>query len=178
MQPEIRDRAQLTQKDLEDIVILTRTVWPPKEPYDLQKVVEYYRNHPMPPVEKHFLIRHEGRLVGYSQSFARDLTAGGRTIRNMALCAVCVHPEARKFGYGRDLVKAAFGFVDNGIFECSVFQTSVPGFYEKLGSKVITTKFFDGVNKNDKPWWDPIVMVYPAAFDLGQGPVDLNGGAY
>ena len=153
---------------------LLHTVWPPQESKDLPipQVTS------TPHVEKHLLLRHHGKLVGYAKIFSRELTAGDRTIRNMALGAVCVHPEARQFGYGRGLVKAAFGYVDNGTFECSVFQTAVSGFYEKLGARVITTSFFDGVNKNAQPWWDKCLMVYPAVYDLGPGPLDLNGPAY
>ncbi|MCP4774691.1 MAG: hypothetical protein GY880_10660 [Planctomycetaceae bacterium] len=65
--------------------------------------------------------------------------------------------------------------------EVSLFQTPVPGFYQKLNSRLVTNRFVNRRNVDDpeaNPWRDDQIMIYPSEFAWPEGTVDLNGCDY
>jgi len=83
-----------------------------------------------------FVVRHEGRIVAVSGMEARRIQTPQGLLDVLALGGVKTHPGFRFRGFGAAVVRAAFAYVDNGVFRASLFQTGVPGFYEKLGFKL------------------------------------------
>lgn len=110
-------------------------------------------------------------------------TTVGR-LRVLALAGVCSAPELRGGGLGAAVVRAAFAEGDEGRETVSLFQTSVPGFYAKLGARSVSNVFVNPQHlQGDKgsaaqPWWDSHVMIYPAAYRWPEGGVDLGGAGY
>jgi len=74
---------------------------------------------------------------------------------------------ARGRGLGAILMRETFKLVDSGEFSCSLFQTCVPSFYERLGARVITNRIVNslGADPEARPFWDPTIMVYPKTYD-------------
>lgn len=116
--------------------------------------------------------------------FPRVVTTAVGRLRVLALAGVCSAPELRGGGLGAAVVRAAFAEVDEGRETVSLFQTSVPGFYAKLGARSVGNVFMNPQHRQgDKgsaaqPWWDSHVMIYPAAYRWPEGVVDLGGAGY
>ena len=72
-----------------------------------------------------------------------------------------------------------FDLVDHGPFAHSLFQTSheVRPFYEKLGAGLVTNRIVNSLadDPTENPFWDEVVMRYPAAKHWPAGEIDLRG---
>jgi predicted N-acetyltransferase YhbS len=175
----------LRPADIEAIVRLIDVVWPSKDKTFRERVattrarVEENIRSGLEVVR--FVVWEGSSVVAHARTFPRKVHAPQREFTVMALAGVCVLPELRKKGLGRVVVERAFDRIDCGEFPVSLFQTSVPGFYLKLGAREVTNKFVSKLNKDDpdaRPWWDPNVMIYPADVGWPTGVIDLNGPAY
>ena len=133
-----------------------------------------------------FVILEGERLIAHARVSERDMYLPEGALREGTwrvgcLAGVCVDQEFRGRDLGRRVVAAAFGPVDSGVLSVMLFQTAVPGFYEKLGALRLTNTFFNGTDARlglERPWWEEHVMSYPASFVWPDAPVDLNGPAF
>ncbi len=177
---EVYRKSTLSSELIDQITTLTRLVWPPPAGEDLAVHRDRYAAVNSSVFNEVFIIREGGRVVAHTEVFARDVFTGGRTLRNLALAGVCVHPDYRGRNWGAAMVRQAFAYVDNGDFDCCLFQTRVPAFYDKLGARLVDNAFVNSHSErpDERPWWDPYAMLYPAGFPLGAARVDLNGGGY
>jgi predicted acetyltransferase len=99
----------------------------------------------------------------------------------MAVSGVSVPVTHRGKGIGVALARSAFQRVNNSEFPVSLFQTTIPAFYRKLGATVVENRFFNSrhqSNPDANPWNDGWVMVYPSGYAWPKGSVDLNGPGY
>ncbi len=177
----IRDE-ELSELDCLGIMSIINAIWPRGEKTTAELAADMYkgiRAGHIKPDSIHYLVRNEtGAVIGHANGHGREIMTADGKITILAICGVCVIPEYRKFGVGALMVRAAFERVDDGIFPLSLFQTSVPGFYEKLGAKQVTNKFVNSLNADAPdaiPWWDPNIMVYPAKRKWSEEAVDLLG---
>lgn len=173
------NRTELTDQQVRDIRILLAEIFTPdKTPDTSSSALEAFRKNPHDAFDRHTMIYDSDRLVGHAEYFGREIKTESVAVTVLALAGVCIRPECRGRNLGAGLAKKAFAYVDNGTFMCSLFQTGVPKFYEKLDARLVSNTFINSNNTNDpakNPWWDPFVMVYPASMNLGPGPIDLNG---
>jgi predicted N-acetyltransferase YhbS len=172
----IRPRDDLSNVLGASIIELLHRVWPPAvgaAPSNLEATLEGWRMQE----SAHFVVADENRVFAHAMMFGREVFTSRGPLRVGALAAVCVHPDFRGRGLGADVVRAAFDFLPELSVEASLFQTGVPQFYEKLGSRVVANRFFSGANP-ENPFWDACQMIYPASFDWPDGPIDLNGAGY
>lgn len=119
--------------------------------------------------------------MAYARLFPRVITSLQGPLAVSALAAVCVHPDYRGRSWGAAVVRAAFDFLPEMATQIALFQTGVPQFYEKLGARRITNRFYDGTRADSlvrNPWWDDYVMIYPATFPFADGDIDLGGAGY
>lgn len=117
----------------------------------------------------HVLLHQDWRVIGHAKIFRRSITIGDdHSVNANALSCVFVLPEYRGQGYGTKLVLGAFAYSGN-VF---MWQTTVPGFYTRLGARILRSQFVD------QPWTDPYVMVYPSSFEFGEGKIDIQGEAW
>ncbi len=124
------------------------------------------------------MIRSEsGAVAAHALVFARTVFTVQGPLTVGALATVCVDPANRGQGWGADVVRAAFEYLPELGAPVALFQTGVPGFYEKLGARQVTNRFVNGDNPNN-PFWDICEMIYPASFDWSEGQIDLNGPGY
>lgn len=125
-----------------------------------------------------FAIHHE--LLGYAELFPRTIYCENGPLQVWGLASVCVAKSSQGSGIGKTLVKACFQEVDHRKEVC-LFQTMVPGFYDKLGCRIIDNTIINHKNQEtpDKnPFWDDFIMIYPASYDWPEGTIDLNGLGY
>lgn len=124
-----------------------------------------------------FFIRDGAAIVAMSQLIPRRIQTERGPMDLLGLAGVKTHPDYRGQGFGRAVVRAALGYVDNGTFAVSLFQTGVPGFYEKLSCRRVENTFVNSHAPRPAtcPWWEAHVMIYPAAFDWPPGRIDLLG---
>ena len=130
------------------------------------------------------MLVHEGdRVIAHALAFARQVRIGDWEPTVLALAMVATDREQRGKGLGAMVVKACFDLVDEGIFPCSLFQTSFPveKFYERLGATRVENQIVNSLHSEDpqsNPFWDDLVMRYPAKADWPEGKVDLLGAGY
>lgn len=160
------------------IVSLIKETWPPSCGQIAMLEEDMKRCFGSESEEMHVIVKVDGVVTGYAKRFLRDVIVNGKRIRNMALACVCVKKGYQKKGLGKKAVTKLFEAIDDGIFECSLFQTAVPKFYEKIGAGKVLNKFVNSQKSNESPWWDPNVMIYPKHFELGDGVIDLMGKGY
>lgn len=128
-----------------------------------------------------FYARWDGeRVIASAQTFARTIYFSSECQTILALAGVCVDPDYRGRGLGAEIVRRAWKPVDEGRFSLSLFQTGAPGFYERLGARLVDNRFVNRLTaeSNVSPWWDPHVMIYPADADWPTARIDLNGPGY
>jgi hypothetical protein len=95
---------------------------------------------------------------------------------------VSCHPDYRGRGLGSAVVGSAFGLVDEGLFEAALFQTrrAVQPFYERLGAGIADNRFVNSLGEDPErnPFWNEVVLRYPASAPWPEGTIDLMGLAY
>jgi len=111
------------------------------------------------------------------------------------LAKVCTDSTCRKKGLGATVVRAVFDLVDQkGVapkeqqevrqkdFRFALFQTTceVQPFYEKLGACTVDNPVVNSQSDNpkDSPFWNGVVMRYPASEGWPTEEIDLQGPGY
>lgn len=158
------------------ILDLATLVWPSAEeeaPLNFQTTLNRWRSDK----SAHFLVREDNKIRAHALIFRRELLTQSGPLPVGALATVCVHPDFRGRNWGADIVRAAFDFLPELGVEVSLFQTGVPHFYQKLGARRISNRFFNG-NDPKTPFWDGCEMIFPASFAWPEGDIDLNGPGY
>lgn len=129
-----------------------------------------------------FLIRDGAAVVAYAAVTPRTIDADGQLITIAALASVCADERYRGNGLGAAIARAALGSVDEGDFPWSLFQTTPPvrPFYERLGAAVVINPIVNSLADDPQanPFWDGVVMRYPAIAPCPQGTIDLLGPGY
>lgn len=129
-----------------------------------------------------FVIRDGQKIVASALTFARPILFAGEAKFAMALCYVAVDPNSRGQKFGEKVVQAAFAQVDAKNFELALFQTSekVRPFYERVGAVVVENEVIDSTadEPTKNPFWDEVVMRYPASENWPSGVIDLRGAGY
>jgi GNAT superfamily N-acetyltransferase len=124
----------------------------------------------------------DGKLLAHSALIPRAIGASAGLITVGGLARVCTKPSARGRGLGELIARAALSAVDSGDFPFALFQTThkVRPFYEKLGATTVDNPIVNSLadDPNANPFWDEVVMRYPADADWPRGVIDLRGPGY
>ena len=156
---------------------LLRLVWPPAPsapPLDEEQLRAHW-----PQRQEFHVIKcdEEGRVLAHAGMFKREIITLRGPLAVGALGGVCVHPDFRGRGWGAGVVREVFRVLPQLNAPVSLFQTGVPEFYERLGARRVSNRFFNR-DHSVVPFWDTHTMIYPAHFDWPGGDVDLNGPGY
>jgi len=182
MSINIKDRKELTTREVKDVLELLISVWPPQNGTpDIENMIKGYKSENQNSFHKVLLNYNNEELVGHTEIFNRDIIIDSERIQILALAGVCVKLSFRGKNIGLELVKKSFEFVDSGNFNFSIFQTNMPDFYKKLNCKQINNIFINSKNTdnvNMNPWRNPYVMIYPDTYEIGNKAIDLNGDCY
>ncbi len=131
---------------------------------------------------RRFVIWEGDSIVAHARTFVRVVNAADAKIPVLALATVCSDPGQRGKGLGALITRKALELVQQvGWPDVSLFQTTVPGFYEKLNCRIVGNRFVNRLNIENaeaNPWRNDTVMVYPAEFSWPDGLIDLNGPDY
>jgi GNAT superfamily N-acetyltransferase len=129
-----------------------------------------------------YVFMEDGKLLAHSAIIPRTIGTTARDITVGGLARVCTDPAARGRGLGELIARAALGAVDSGDFPFALFQTSrrVRPFYEKLGAAVVENPIVNSLADDPmaNPFWDEVVMRYPAGEEWPTGTIDLRGPGY
>ncbi len=126
------------------------------------------------------VVRIDGKIIATADSFLRRIATPAGPLRVLALAGVACLPQHRGNGYGRRVARTMLQRVDQRAFDLSLFQTGVAPFYEKLGCRLVSNRFVNSLADDPaaNPWWNPQVMIYPAAAGWPDGTIDLLGPGY
>jgi GNAT superfamily N-acetyltransferase len=184
---ETLDRRHISEPDARAIAELLVRVWPRPEKTVATRMADLlilWNDYHGPEAEfpRSFVIRENRRLIAHAAALPRKIGTSDGDITIMGLAQVCSDPELRGRGLGEAVVRAAFDTVDHGPFAHSLFQTShkVRPFYEKLGACLVTNRIFNSLGDDPakNPFWDEVVMRYPAVKPWPEGDIDLRGPGY
>lgn len=191
MEVESLDRRDLDPRDARAVAELVCVVWPkPGRTVEvrLAEILEAWKGYDGPEAEhpRLFVIRCNARkeidgsgIIACASIAPRTLEALEGPLTIMCLARVCSDPAYRGQGLGDAVVRAAFDLVDRGPFPFALFQTNerVRPFYERYGAVVADNSFFNSFadDPTANPFWDQVVMRYPAKPGWPKGPIDLRG---
>lgn len=189
-QVQIHSEPDLTESQVKAIVTLVNSIWPDKDKTISELIADWLAQIRQMQKSKsgkdgnhatHFLISEGNKAIAHARIFPREIYTPDGLLKVAALASVCVDANHRGEGLGAAVVRCAFEMVDRGTFPVSLFQTGVPGFYERLGARSVDNKFVNsGCDKDAEasPWWDKYVMIYPGEYPWPEGTIDLNGPGY
>jgi len=180
--PEILVRTfrEISDEELLLVAGLRSRVWPDEGKNTPEVAYEKLQKQRDEPAGVFYLALAADRtLLGCAATGLRTMRIAGSEVGVMKLGGVAVESVQRGGGIGRALVQAAFGRVDKGEFQLSLFQTGVPGFYEKLGCGRVENPVINSFNPGVPPFWDRYVMAYPASrLPEKRQVIDLLGPGY
>lgn len=187
MNVEMLDARVLGTDDARAIAELLVRVWPkPDKTVEIrqQQMLDMGAGYSGDPQQfpRSFVVRENGRVIAHAAIITRAVgtTAGDLTIAGLA--RVCTDPDYRGHGLGAVVVKPVFELVDAGVFPFSLYQTSfeVRPFYEKLGAVAIDNPIVNSLadDMHASPFWDRVIMRYPAGPGWPNGQIDLRGPGY
>ena len=170
--------AVVSDEVLGEVVRLLHETWPEIE-YKQQRIFQTIKA--MEDRQKYRVCAWQNqRLVGHAAFLPRSIgTNRGRI--SMQLAAVCVTLEFRGQQVGRRVIEWVFDQVGQPKLDVALFQTGVPGFYEKLGARCVSNRFVNSTNTEApeaNPWWDEHVMIFPDTYDWPDGTINLPGPGY
>jgi predicted N-acetyltransferase YhbS len=183
LSPEVRriPFADLTEALAQQVLALQGAVWPNDEEADSAVAcADYLRGDRACPRRELFLIQAAGQVVAHAELFGRVIQAETQSFEVACLSSVCVLPSLQGQGLGKAVAQVALAKIDAGEFAVALFQTPVPGFYERLGARRIENVWVNSQSAQPTtyPWYDEFVMIYPAAYPWPAGTIDLNGPAF
>ncbi len=134
------------------------------------------------PAPQSFFIRESGQIIAHSAVLPRSIGSPTGDLKIAGLTRVGTSPEQRGRGLGQIIVRPVFDLVDRGDYQFSLFQTTqqVRPFYEKLGACVIDNPIVNslGIEHQESPFWDKVIMRYPSDQAWPQGEIDMRGPGY
>ncbi len=118
-------------------------------------------------------------MIAHAAALPRTIGTSEGELTVLGLAHVATDPDERGRKLGQAVVRAAFELVDHGPYSHALFQTSnsVRPFYEKLGAGAVTNRIVNSLADDPakNPFWDEVVMRYPAAKHWPTGEIDLRG---
>lgn len=187
MEVEMLDARTLSPADARAIAELLVRVWPKPNKtveYRQQQMLEMGRDYKGNETQfpRSFLVREGGKVIGHSAIITRTIGTSQGDLTIAGLARVCTDPDLRGRGLGALVVKPVFDLVDEGVFPFSLYQTTceVRPFYERLGAATVDNKIINSLAQDlhDSPFWDTVVMRYPAGPGWPEGEIDLRGPGY
>jgi len=181
---ESLDLRTIAPDDARDIARLLVAVWPkPGRTIETlsAEILSRWRDFKGPEQQhpRSFVIREDGRVVAHASAYPRTIGTAAGELTILALARVCTDPAARGRKLGQAVTRAAFDLVDAGMFPFALFQTNerVKTFYEQLGAVPVENHFVN-LRADDptvSPFWDKVIMRYPATPGWPAGEIDIRG---
>jgi hypothetical protein len=187
MKVETLDRTNLNEADLRAIAELLCAIWPKPgrtvetRAAEMRSRFQDYRG-PESERPRSFFVREGGRVIAHAGAYPMTIASSAGEMTVLALARVCTDTAVRGRRLGQAVTRAAFDLVDHGPFRFALFQTgeAVRPFYERLGAVTVDNRFVNSLaaDPTARPWWDTVIMRYPAAPGWPAGQIDLRGPAW
>lgn len=173
--------SELSEEEILAIERLIFATWPPKNEKVLTEaaLLEDYKKRT--PGKTSFLLLNDHELIGYAETFVRKIITEDGPLSITGLGAVCVNSTHRGKGLGARIVAHIFKKISQSEVPVCLFQTAVPGFYEKMNCRKINNTFYNSLDlksPQSDPFWDPYRMIFPKDFLWPNGKIDLNGKGF
>jgi predicted N-acetyltransferase YhbS len=184
MNIETLDLRTIGEADARAAAELVCAVWPkPERTVDslTADLLERWKAYDGPETQypRSFVIREAGRVIAHASGVPRKIGTSAGEMTLLALARVCTDPAARGRHLGQAMARAAFELVDNGAFPFALFQTNeaVKPFYDRLGAVAVDNRFINSTADDPaaSPFWDRVIMRYPAKHGWPNGDIDLRG---
>lgn len=181
------DRRSMSEADARAIAELLCAVWPkPGRTVDSRtaELLAQWRDYDGPEAQhpRSVVVREAGRVTAHAGADPRTIGTSQGELTILALGKVCTDPAERGRKLGAAVVRGVFQLVDDGTFPWSLFQTChfVRPFYEKLGCALVENRIVNSLadDPTANPFWDDVVMRYPATEGWPAGQIDLGGPGY
>jgi len=145
---------------------LWNLVWPGKTLAEREPLYVGLREHSV------HIALDDDSVVAVARTFAQEVLVDGNAREVIALSSVCSDPARRGEGFGDGVVRSAFRHTTSS--KPALFQTDVPTFYERFGSRSISNSI-STTAPGAKPFDDKWVMIHPsdAVWD-DEAPIDLT----
>ncbi len=187
LQIETLDRRTMTEAEARPLAELVHKVWPrPHKTVDtrIAELIEPWQDYRGPDDQcpRSIVVREAGRVIAHAAADPRTIGTSLGEITVVALGKVCTDPAERGRKLGAAVVRRVFQLVDDGTYRWSLFQTChhVRPFYEKLGCTLVENPVVNSLADDPaaNPFWDDVVMRYPAGAGWPAGQIDLRGPGY
>jgi predicted GNAT family N-acyltransferase len=184
MKLETIDLRTISAADARAIAELLVTIWPkPGRTVEtrMTDMLGQFRDYDGPESQhpRSFLVRENDRIIAHASALVRTIKTSAGEMTVLALARVCTDPTARGKRLGDLVTGAAFELVDDGTFPFALFQTNekVKPFYERFGAIRVDNRFVNskGNDPNASPFWDTVIMRYPAKAGWPTGEIDTLG---
>ena len=129
------------------------------------------------------IIREGGRVIAHAAVLPRTIGTSEGDMTILALARVCTDPAERGRKLGQAVVRAAFDAgrpravsafaVSNVAQTCGRSTRSSVRAWSPTGSSIRSAD-----DPQTNPFWDEVVMRYPAAKPWPEGEIDLRGPGY
>jgi predicted GNAT family N-acyltransferase len=187
MEVETIDLRTISDADARAVATLLCEVWPkPGRTVDTLSTELKTRwgdyDGPEATFPRSLVVRENSKLIAHASATPRTISTNDGELTVLALARVCTSPAARGRKLGDLVARAAFALVDDATYKFALFQTSdaVKPFYDRLGAVQIDNKFINSTadDPTASPFWDRIIMRYPAQPRWPEGQIDLQGPAW
>ena len=187
MPVEIWDARDFTPEQARAIGELINQVWPKptltaEDRAAQQLAIGRQYDGPATHAPRALVVVEAGRVVANATMLPRTVGTERGDMIIGGLARVCTDPTVRGRGLGEAVVRAALGLVDAGAFQFALFQTKrrLQAFYERFGATEVTNQIVNSLGDDPEanPFWDEIVMRYPANRGWPAGTIDLRGPGY
>lgn len=120
-------------------------------------------------LQLHLAFDEAGSLMAVARTFLHTVAVGDQPVDIVALASVCSDPTHRGEGWGDTVVQAAFERVATE-GRPAFFQSPVPTYYERFGSRLVNNKIITSV-EGAAAFSDPWAMIHPAEAPWDDEPV-------
>jgi ribosomal protein S18 acetylase RimI-like enzyme len=177
MMVELVDWRSLDRETMTACMQLHTKVWPSPEPLAtvIERTWQDAQQVDSPQVAQMcgHLIRDGQRIIALARSFHRIIAIDGISMPILALAGVCVDTSSRGRGYGEAVVRHVWSRLDDQV-RCSLFQTGIANFYERMGA----VRIHNRITSSGRSFWDPHALIYPAKTVWPAGTIDLQGDGW
>lgn len=179
------DLASISFADAAEIAALSNVGWPcaDTQPEAIAKrtLEDQSSGKSLPGSHLWHIIREDDKIIASAETFPREIRVHEKPLTILALASVCTEPAYRGNGVGSAVVSAAFERVRDFIYPYALFQTTHRRrlFYERLGAVIVPeTSILNSLDPgalSGSPFWDEIVMYFPASRRWPTGHIDTLG---
>lgn len=152
------DWADLDYSTRRGCALLWQEVWPTDGGIDA-RLDQMDARHESQTAHRVHMLLVDGMVVAVARTFLHTVQLGQTPRLVLALASVCSSPHHRGQGFGDAVARVALKRCEE-LGLPALFQTGVPAFYERMGSRIIENEIITSA-PNAEPFHEPWAMIHP-----------------